>query len=55
MAQAPRRTAHRPENRSCLKELPARAPEAYYSFTMGHIYEQQFEATSSPELRHQVD
>ena len=23
--------------------------EAYYNFTMGHIYEQQYEATSSPE------
>ncbi|HET9994166.1 MAG TPA: tetratricopeptide repeat protein [Candidatus Acidoferrum sp.] len=23
--------------------------DAYYSFTMGHIYEQQYEATSSPE------
>src|SRR5260370_9606623 len=36
-----------PKNASSAKES-ARA-EAYYNFTMGHIYEQQYEATSRPE------
>src|SRR6202007_3196665 len=29
-------------------EVPGRA-DAYYDFTMGHIYEQQYENTSKPE------
>ncbi len=47
MAQAPAEQLIDPKTASAEKNS-ARA-EAYYSFTMGHIYEQQFEATSSPE------
>jgi len=36
-----------------LPQDSARA-EAYYSFTMGHIYEQQYEATSRPEYATQA-
>ena len=41
-----------PKNASSTKES-ARA-EAYYNFTMGHIYEQQYEATSHPEYATQA-
>src|SRR5438093_6474793 len=41
-----------PKNASSTKES-ARA-EAYYNFTMGHIYEQQYEATSRPEYATQA-
>ncbi|HEX9457034.1 MAG TPA: tetratricopeptide repeat protein [Candidatus Acidoferrum sp.] len=41
-----------PKNASSAKES-ARA-EAYYNFTMGHIYEQQYEATSRPEYATQA-
>ncbi len=47
MAQAPAEQLIDPKTAPAEKNS-ARA-EAYYSFTMGHIYEQQFEATSSPE------
>ena len=41
-----------PKNAFSTKES-ARA-EAYYNFTMGHIYEQQYEATSRPEYATQA-
>src|SRR6266852_3287549 len=41
-----------PKSASSAKES-ARA-EAYYNFTMGHIYEQQYEATSRPEYATQA-
>jgi len=47
MAQAPAEQLIDPKTAPAEKNS-ARA-EAYYSFTMGHIYEQQYEATSSPE------
>jgi tetratricopeptide (TPR) repeat protein len=47
MAQAPQEQLLDPKNLPAAKET-LRA-EAYYNFTMGHIYEQQYEATSSPE------
>jgi tetratricopeptide (TPR) repeat protein len=47
MAQAPQEQPLDPKNLPAAKET-LRA-EAYYNFTMGHIYEQQYEATSSPE------
>jgi len=47
MAQAPQEQPLDPKTLPAAKET-LRA-EAYYNFTMGHIYEQQYEATSSPE------
>src|SRR6266850_2895185 len=48
MAQAPAEQLIDPKTAPAEKNS-ARA-EAYYSFTLGHIYEQQYEATSSPEF-----
>jgi tetratricopeptide (TPR) repeat protein len=36
-----------------VPKTPARA-DAYYNFTMGHIYEQQYESTSKPEYATQA-
>src|SRR3989449_7664509 len=47
MAQAPQEQLTDPKTASTEKDS-SRA-EAYYNFTMGHIYEQQYEATSSAE------
>ena len=38
---------------STTRKDPVRA-DAYYNFTMGHIYEQQYEATSRPEYATQA-
>ncbi len=47
MAQAP---AEQPvDPKSAPAEKDSSRSEAYYDFTMGHIYEQQYEATSSAE------
>ena len=47
MAQAP---AEKPvDPKSAPAEKDSSRSEAYYDFTMGHIYEQQYEATSSAE------
>src|SRR6266436_3443859 len=51
MAQAPQEQLTGPKTSNSAKDSlndPSRA-EAYYNFTMGHIYEQQYEATSSAE------
>src|SRR6266851_65213 len=37
-----------------LPEKDSSRAEAYYNFTMGHIYEQQYEATSRPEYATQA-
>src|SRR5258707_13927923 len=47
LAQAPQEQLTDPKAAAAEKDS-ARA-EAYYNFTMGHIYEQQYEATSSAE------
>src|SRR5258708_38589015 len=47
MAQAPPEQLLDPNTAPPTKDSPR--ADAYYNFTMGHIYEQQFEATSSPE------
>src|SRR6266581_2669434 len=47
MAQAPQEQLIEPKTSPSAVDS-ARA-EAYYNFTMGHIYEQQYEATSSAE------
>ncbi len=47
MAQAPQEQFIDPKTTADVKESPR--AEAYYNFTMGHIYEQQYEATSSAE------
>src|SRR5260370_1056731 len=47
MAQAPQEQLIDPKTSPSAVDS-ARA-EAYYNFTMGHIYEQQYEATSSAE------
>jgi tetratricopeptide (TPR) repeat protein len=38
-----------PDPKTDLPEKDSARPEAYYNFTMGHIYEQQYEATSNAE------
>src|SRR5712691_1303305 len=52
MAQMPQEQLVEPKTTPPAKES-ARA-EAYYNFTMGHIYEQQYEATSRPEYATQA-
>jgi tetratricopeptide (TPR) repeat protein len=47
MAQTLQEPLVDPKTAPTAKESPR--AEAYYNFTMGHIYEQQYEATSSPE------
>src|SRR5438132_7435532 len=47
IAQAPQEQLSEPKSASSLNDS-ARA-DAYYNFTMGHIYEQQYEATSHAE------
>jgi tetratricopeptide (TPR) repeat protein len=47
LAQAPQDQLPDPQTAPAAKESPR--AEAYYNFTMGHIYEQQYEATSSAE------
>ena len=47
IAQAPQEQLSEPKSASSLNDY-ARA-DAYYNFTMGHIYEQQYEATSNAE------
>ena len=47
MAQAP--AEHLIDPKTAPAEKNSARAEAYYCFTMGHIYEQQYEATSSPE------
>jgi tetratricopeptide (TPR) repeat protein len=37
------------DSKTAVSEKDSPRAEAYYNFTMGHIYEQQYEATSSPE------
>jgi tetratricopeptide (TPR) repeat protein len=47
MAQAPQEQPLDPKTAPATEDSPR--ADAYYNFTMGHIYEQQYEATSSPE------
>jgi tetratricopeptide (TPR) repeat protein len=47
MAQAPQEPLLDPNTAPDTKDSPR--ADAYFNFTMGHIYEQQYEATSSPE------
>jgi len=47
MAQTPQERLADPKTAPSTLESPR--AEAYYNFTMGHIYEQQYEATSSAE------
>jgi len=47
LAQTPQEQVLDPKTAPAAKESPR--AEAYFNFTMGHIYEQQYEATSSPE------
>ena len=47
VAQAPQEQPLGPQAAPVSPESPR--ADAYYNFTMGHIYEQQYEATSSPE------
>src|SRR6266849_4122858 len=48
MTQTPQEQFTDPRTDSSEKDSPR--AEAYYNFTMGHIYEQQYEATSSAEF-----
>jgi tetratricopeptide (TPR) repeat protein len=47
MAQTPQEQPLDSKTAPAIKDSPR--ADAYYNFTMGHIYEQQYEATSSPE------
>jgi tetratricopeptide (TPR) repeat protein len=47
VARTPQEQPLDPKTAPDAKESPR--AEAYYDFTMGHIYEQQYEATSNPE------
>jgi len=47
MGQAPQEPLLDPNTAPDTKDSPR--ADAYFNFTMGHIYEQQYEATSSPE------
>jgi tetratricopeptide (TPR) repeat protein len=47
LAQAPQEPLLDSKTTPASKDSPR--ADAYYNFTMGHIYEQQYEATSSPE------
>src|SRR5713226_623506 len=47
MAQAPQEQLVDPKTIPAVNESPR--AEAYYNFTMGHVYEQQYEATSGAE------
>src|SRR6201981_655238 len=50
LAQTPPEQATNPKTATSAKDsLNDPRAEAYYNFTMGHIYEQQYEATSSAE------
>src|SRR5882762_8374432 len=51
MAQAPQELLTDPKTSTSAKDSlnDSSRAEAYYNFTMGHIYEQQYEATSSAE------
>src|SRR2546423_13751697 len=55
-AQAPAQTAEasgRPQsqgNASAASSAPSTRAEAYYDYTMGHIFEQQFENTSKADF-----
>jgi tetratricopeptide (TPR) repeat protein len=51
MAQAPQEQLTDPKTSASTKDSlnDSTRAEAYYNFTMGHIYEQQYEATSSSE------
>jgi tetratricopeptide (TPR) repeat protein len=51
MAQAPQEQPTSPKTATSAKDSSNESSraEAYYNFTMGHIYEQQYEATSSSE------
>ena len=51
MAQAPQEQLTSPKTATSAKDSSndSSRAEAYYNFTMGHIYEQQYEATSSSE------
>src|SRR6202790_2713957 len=40
---------HLTDAKAVLPEKDSARAEAYYNFTMGHIYEQQYEATSNAE------
>ena len=50
LAQAPSPTEQPTEPKTAPAENDSSRAEAYYNFTIGHIYEQQYEATSSPEF-----
>jgi tetratricopeptide (TPR) repeat protein len=52
LAQTPQEPFVDPKTAPAIKDS-ARA-EAYYNYTMGHIYEQQYEATSKPEYATQA-
>ena len=57
-ATSQEKTAAMPEQHSSasspeVTKTPSRA-DAYYNFTMGHIYEQQYETTSKPEFATQA-
>ncbi|MEQ1473337.1 MAG: tetratricopeptide repeat protein, partial [Candidatus Acidiferrum sp.] len=57
-ATSQEKTAATPEQRATasspeVAKTPSRA-DAYYNFTMGHIYEQQYETTSKPEFATQA-
>jgi tetratricopeptide (TPR) repeat protein len=47
VAQAPQEQPLDPKTDPAVKDSPR--ADAYYNFTMGHIYEQQYEVSSSPE------
>src|SRR5882672_1753389 len=51
MAQAPQELLTDPKTSTSAKDSlnDSSRAEAYYNFTIGHIYEQQYEATSSAE------
>src|ERR1700756_251771 len=51
MAQTPQDQPANPKTAPSAKDSfnDSERAEAYYDFTMGHIYEQQYEATSSAE------
>jgi tetratricopeptide (TPR) repeat protein len=53
-AAAPERQEQSGESKSVPTAKESSRAEAYYNFTMGHIYEQQYEATSRPEYATQA-
>src|SRR3984893_15434679 len=52
--EAAQPSAHPSSQETSTLQVPSSRAEAYYDFTMGHIYEQQYENTSKAEFASQA-